>query len=248
MPKSKRDRKVTLSKTQKKVGLETKQSIVDKIRQCVDEYPRLFVFSIDNMRNIHFKHVRESWKSDSTFVMGKNRVMSLALGRDEAEEYATKLHQVSRLLRNQRGLLFTSKPEDEVLDFFGDHSEADFLRTGGIAEETVTLPPGPLEQFSHAIEPQLRQLGMPTELKKGVVTLMREYNICNAGDRLSSEQARILKLFGFQQAKFKLNMIASWSKDDETFKMLREDIANEENSNAENNDVMEDDDEEIDIE
>ena len=117
-----------------------------------------------------------------------------------------------------------------------------------ILEETVTLPPGPLEQFSHAIEPQLRQLGMPTELKKGVVTLMREYNICNAGDRLSSEQARILKLFGFQQAKFKLNMIASWSKDDETFKMLREDIANEENSNAENNDVMEDDDEEINIE
>ena len=40
---------------------------------------------------------------------------------------------MSRLLRNQRGLLFTSKPEDEVLDFFGDHSEADFLRTGGIA-------------------------------------------------------------------------------------------------------------------
>ena len=75
---------------------------------------------------------------------------------------------------------------------------------------------------------------------------MREYTICNAGDRLSSEQARILKLFGFQQAKFKLNMIAAWSKDDETFKMLREDIANEENSNAEN--VMEDDDEEIDIE
>ena len=77
---------------------------------------------------------------------------------------------------------------------------------------------------------------------------MREYTICNAGDRLSSEQARILKLFGFQQAKFKLNMIAAWSKDDENFKMLREDIANEENSNAENNDVMEDDDEEVEIE
>ena len=27
-------------------------------------------------------------------------------------------------------------------------------------EETITLEAGPLEQFSHAIEPQLRQLGM----------------------------------------------------------------------------------------
>ena len=78
---------------------------------------------------------------------------------------------------------------------------------------------------------------------------MREYTVCNAGDRLSSEQARILKLFGLQQAKFKLNMIAAWSKDDESFKMLREDIANEENnSNAENNDDMDDDAEEIEVE
>merc|ERR1712141_734024 len=84
MPKSKRDRKIALSKTTKKVGLETKQAIVDN-------YPRLFVFSIDNMRNLHFKHVRETWKAHSTFVMGKNRIMSLALGRDEAEEYAEKV-------------------------------------------------------------------------------------------------------------------------------------------------------------
>ena len=43
------------------------------------------------MRNLHFKHVRETWKAHSTFVMGKNRIMSLALGRDEAEEYAEKV-------------------------------------------------------------------------------------------------------------------------------------------------------------
>ena len=59
------------------------------------------------------------------------------------------------------------------MKYFGDHSESDYLRTGGIAEETVELDAGPLEQFSHAIEPQLRQLGMPTELKKGVINLMQ---------------------------------------------------------------------------
>ena len=60
----------------------------------MDNYPRLFVFSIDNMRNLHFKHVREMWKEHSTFVMGKNRIMSLALGRDEAEEYAEKVVRI----------------------------------------------------------------------------------------------------------------------------------------------------------
>ena len=77
------------------------------------------------------------------------------------------------MLRNQRGLLFTSQTLEEVTKYFEDHSESDYLRTGGIAEETVELDAGPLEQFSHAIEPQLRQLGMPTELKKGVINLMQ---------------------------------------------------------------------------
>merc|ERR1712038_1884353 len=132
---------------------------------------------------------------------------ALALGRNESEEYSDKLHRVSQLLRNQRGLLFTSQTTEEVMKYFGDHSESDYLRTGGIAEETVELDAGPLEQFSHAIEPQLRQLGMPTELKKGVVNLMQDYTVCKAGDKLTSEQARILKLFDHKQAQFKLEHI-----------------------------------------
>ena len=55
MPKSRRDRTVTLSKTRKKVGLEFKQSLVDKIRKAVDDYARCFVFTVDNMRNSHLK-------------------------------------------------------------------------------------------------------------------------------------------------------------------------------------------------
>jgi len=235
MPKSKRDKKIALTKTQKKFGLEGKQAFVDKIRKSVDEYPRLFVFAVDNMRNTHFQQVRDSWKTHSTFFLGKNRVMALALGRNESEEYSDKLHRVSKLLRNQRGLLFTSQTLEEVTKYFEDHSESDYLRTGGIAEETVELDAGPLEQFSHAIEPQLRQLGMPTELKKGVINLMQNYTICKAGDKLTSEQARILKLFDHKQAKFKLNIISVWSREDGSFKMLREDFDEENGGEDEEN-------------
>ena len=67
------------------------QAFVDKIRKSVDEYPRLFVFAVDNMRNTHFQQVRDSWKTHSTFFLGKNRVMALALGRNESEEYSDKV-------------------------------------------------------------------------------------------------------------------------------------------------------------
>lgn len=44
----------------------------------------------------------------------------------------------------------------------------DYARAGNKATFTVSLEPGPLEQFPHSMEPQLRQLGLPTALQRGM--------------------------------------------------------------------------------
>lgn len=48
------------------------------------------------------------------------------------------------------------------------------------------------EKFPHNMEPQLRQLGMPTTLVNGIVTLTKEFTICTQGQALSPEQAHLL--------------------------------------------------------
>ena len=70
-------------------------------------------------------------------------------------------------LRGSVGLLFTNKSKEEVEEWFKSFAESDFARSGFTAEEAVSLDAGPLEQFPHNMEPQLRQLGLPTALKKG---------------------------------------------------------------------------------
>lgn len=52
--------------------------------------------------------------------------------------------------------------------WFSQFTESDFARAGNKATLTVGLDAGPLEQFPHSMEPQLRQLGLPTALKKGL--------------------------------------------------------------------------------
>ena len=76
--------------------------------------------------------------------------------------------------------------------FFDSYSESDYARSGNVATETVDLPEGLLEQFPHSIEPQLRKLGLPTELRKGVPALVKPYRVCKEGDILSPETARLL--------------------------------------------------------
>jgi mRNA turnover protein 4 len=218
MPKSRRDKKISLTKVDKKVGLESKQKLVDNIRSAVDNYARIFVFKPENMRNKTLKDVREKWKH-SKFFIGKNRVIAKALGNTEEEEYNENLHKISAIMRGEVGLLFTNEKTEDVLEEFQNLSSPDYARTGGICAEDLVLPEGPLPDFSHAIEPQLRALGLPTTLKKGIVTLLKEHVVCKEGDILTSEQARILKLFGNQQAEFRLLMLAVWSNDGE-FKIL----------------------------
>lgn len=51
--------------------------------------------------------------------------------------------------------------------YFNHFKEMDYARAGNRALMDTTLDEGPLDQFPHSMEPQLRQLGLPTALKKG---------------------------------------------------------------------------------
>ncbi|KAM4652332.1 mRNA turnover protein 4 homolog [Discoglossus pictus] len=208
MPKSKRDKKVSLTKTAKK-GLQVKQNLIEELRKCVDTYKYLFVLSVENMRNNKLKDVRSAWKHSRLFF-GKNKVMMVALGKGPCDEYKDNLHKLSKSLVGEVGLLFTNRTQEEVKEWFDQFKETDFARAGNKATYAVVLDAGPLEQFPHSMEPQLRQLGLPTALKKGVITLLSDYEVCKEGSVLTPEQARILKLFGFEMVEFKVAIKSIW--------------------------------------
>lgn len=209
MPRSKRDKKVSLTKTDRK-GLEHKQKVIEEIQESVDKYPNIYIFSIDNNRNSTLKFIRNEWK-DSKFFFGKIAVMKLGLRQGDVDE------KFIDRLEGQRGLLFTTHDKDIVCDWFKDYSCEEFARGGFKATETVKLSEGPLPDFSHAIEPHLRKLGMPTKLQKGIVTLISDFTVCEKGKTLTPEQAKILKLIGRPLAKFKVNVECSYMKDDGGF-------------------------------
>ncbi|XP_067928702.1 mRNA turnover protein 4 homolog [Watersipora subatra] len=221
MPKSKRDKKISLTRTQKK-GIQLKQTLVEEIRDCLDKYARLFTFSTHNMRNVRLKDVRQEW-SQSRFFFGKNKVMAVALGRTADEEFKDNLHLVSAELKGQTGLLFTNKTRKEVVKWFNNYRELDYARSGTDVLQTVVLEPGPLKEFSHAMEPQLRKLGLPTTLQRGVVTLSQEYIVCKKGSILTPEQAQILKLFCHPMAEFHFTLGVMWSNDGKLKRIDQED-------------------------
>ncbi|XVF45729.1 hypothetical protein PTKIN_Ptkin02bG0229800 [Pterospermum kingtungense] len=219
MPKSKRNKIVSLSKTKKK-GKEHKEQIVKSIKEAAENYSSVYVFSFENMRNLKFKEFREQLKPTSRFFLGSNKVMQVALGRSASDEIRPGLHKVSKLLRGDTGLFLTNMAREEVESLFNKFEETDFARTGSIATEKVELLEGPLDQFTHEMEPFLRKQGMPVRLNKGVVELVSDFVVCEEGKPLSPESARILRLLGVKMATFRLHLICRWSPED--FELYKE--------------------------
>ncbi|KAL5056005.1 hypothetical protein RYX36_036687 [Vicia faba] len=121
----------------------------------------------ENMRNKKLKEFRDELKATSRFFLGSNKVMQVALGRSASDEIKPNLHKVSKLLRGDAGMVFTNMSKEEFQRLFNEFEEFDFARTGGIATKKVELKEGPLDIFTHEMEPFLRKQGMPVRLNTG---------------------------------------------------------------------------------
>ncbi|KAK9840031.1 hypothetical protein WJX74_002338 [Apatococcus lobatus] len=225
MPKSKRNREVTLSKVKKKPRT-WKEGLITQVRELVDRYPSAYVFQHSNMRNDKFKELREKHLDTSRFCMGSTKLLQVGLGRSQVDEYQDNLSQLSATLTGAVGLFFTSLPHAEVSSIFESFQEEDFARAGMKATEDVDLQEGPLEGPSgplpHTLEPSLRKHGLPTKLDRSVVTLLQNHRVCSTGERLSPDQAHLLRVFGIKMAVFRMRLLSHWLKDGGVFEELAE--------------------------
>ncbi|PCH39977.1 mRNA turnover protein 4-like protein [Wolfiporia cocos MD-104 SS10] len=217
MPKSKRNKVVSLTKVDKKTR-EHKNLLMKEVQENADKWQYCWLFEVASMRNAHLKTVRKLWKDSARMFFGRGAVMAKALGTTPEEEHRLGLHKLATQIKGQVGLFFTDTPPGEVLDWFADFQQPDFARAGNVAAQPVTLPAGPVmqqhsdppEPFPHNEEPQLRRLGLHTRMERGVPTLDAPHTVCEEGKPLTPEQAQLLKLVGVRTVKFKVALRARW--------------------------------------
>lgn len=86
---------VNLTKTSSK-GKSLKSKLIETLRDAIDEYERIYLFDIGNIRSSKMREIRFQWKESKIF-MGKNTVAQVAFGRSPEEEYKDNLRNVSNV-------------------------------------------------------------------------------------------------------------------------------------------------------
>jgi mRNA turnover protein 4 len=224
MPKSKRDRQVSLTKTPKK-GRAWKEGVLAATRAAVDGATgdgrgSVYVFRHANLRTGPLQKLRDELRGSGTrFCLGSTALLRVAVGGggdgEGGDEYRPGLGRLAPALRGGAGLLATPLPPAEIEPTIAAFRHADYARAGARASATFALPAGPLHgpagaPLPHTLEPALRSHGLPVKLDRGVVTLLADTTICTAGRRLTPGAAALLRVFGQKQALFRLKLVRRW--------------------------------------
>ncbi len=211
MPRSKRSKVVTLTKTTSK-GKDAKTQLIESIRESVDQFKSIYVFTYENMRANLFKDVRIHFR-ESRLYMGKNSIIKLALGKDATDEYKDNLHMVSNKMEGDVGIFFTNRDKEEVVSYFESFHCPEFAKAGHLPTEDFILQPGELP-FDVSMLNHLRLQGMIVEVEVGKIMLREPYKVCVTGVPLTPEQCRVLKFYDRKLVDFTIKLLCHWEDDD----------------------------------
>ena len=215
---------VSLTQVKKK-DREWKEGLVSQIQRQLDTYPTVYLLRYENFRNEAFKSLREKVRDSSTFCLGSNKVLKVALGKSEAEEDRSNLHLLANDMSGNSALLFTKLPRPDVERMVASFEVMDYARAGARATEEFAVPAGQVLQYgepiAHTMEPTLRKHGMPTKLNKGVVELLSDFVVCREGETLTPDKAALLKIFGVQMAAFTMRLCGVWEEATGYERMMR---------------------------
>lgn len=116
MAKSKRNRVVPLTKVNKKDNVSMKKTqLVKSIEKYLEEFEYCYVFRYKNMTTVPMQELRNYWDT-SKFIIGKNKVLQVALGKSEDEEPKLNSHKLAGYLKGNCGLFFSDKDSELVLE------------------------------------------------------------------------------------------------------------------------------------
>lgn len=239
MPKSKRNRVIPTSQVRKN-RKELVRRLASNVQEAAEQYSNIWVFDVQNTRNNFLKQVRTDF-DDSRIMMGKTKVMTVALGHNNETECVPGVSALGPYLKGEVGLLFTDREPSEVEEYFEDFLNLDFARSGSVATREIRIPPGEIhtmygveggeeDPLPVQIEPTLRKLGIPTRLVKGKVVLEEQpdgsmeeeegYLVCKEGATLDSRQTSILKILGVRMSEFKIGLRAVYDKQTATVREI----------------------------
>jgi len=163
-----------------------------KLIRFLDEYPKCFLVSADNVGSRQMQTIRAALRGEDTIILfGKNTMMRKAI-RGHLDNNPL-LEKLLPHLRGNVGFVFTQGDLSEVRDKVLSHRVAAPAKAGALAPCDVTVP-----KQNTGLGPEktsfFQALNIQTKITKGTVEIMNDVKLVNAGEKVGASEAMLLNM------------------------------------------------------
>jgi len=170
---------------------DDKQAYFEKLLALMQEYPSIFIVTVDNVGSNQMHQIRQSLRGKGVVLMGKNTMVRRALRGAIADN--PEYERLLQIVKGNVGFVFTNGDLKEVRDLILANKVAAPARAGAFSPNDVFIPAG-----NTGMEPGktsfFQALGIPTKIARGTIEIVADHKVLQAGGRVGSSEATLLNM------------------------------------------------------
>lgn len=187
-----------------RVYADRKINYFETLKENLDTYTKCFLVHADNVGSLQMQQIRASLRGRAEIMMGKNTMIRRAM-REHVEKNPS-IEPLIELMRGNVGFVFTNDDLVEVRDLLVSNKKPAPARVGAIAPCDVFVPPGPTGQGPEKTS-FFQALSIATKINRGMIEILKEVHLINAGDKVGGSEAALLNMLGISPFAYALKVL-----------------------------------------
>jgi len=167
-----------------------KYELAEQLESLFDEYKSILVVGADNVGSNQMHEIRKSCRGKCVISCGKNTQMRRVSRK--LEETRPELDKLRASLKLNVALVFTNESLASMADLLEDNKMPAPAKAGQTAQCGVKLDKG-----MTSLEPTqtnfLQALNIGSKITKGMIEIINDVQLFNAGDKVDASQAALLQ-------------------------------------------------------
>jgi large subunit ribosomal protein LP0 len=180
-----------------------KAGYFDKLKGLLEEYPSIFIVSVDNVSSQQMHEIRQALRGNGVVLMGKNTMVRRALKTFIAD--SPEYERLLPFVKGNVGFVFTNGDLKEIRDKILANKVAAPARAGAVAPSDVWVPAG-----NTGMEPGktsfFQALGVPTKIARGTIEITTDLKLVEAGAKVGPSEATLLNMLNISPFTYGLGI------------------------------------------
>lgn len=172
-----------------------KQNYFAKLEQLLEEYPKCFLVSADNVGSKQMQQIRIAIRGKGDVLMGKNTMMRKAM-RGQLSKYP-QLEKLLPYVVGNVGFVFTNEDLTEVRDILLSNKKEAPAKAGAIAPLDVYVPAGNTGQGPEKTS-FFQALAIPTKITKGTIDILSDVHLIKKDEKVGASEAALLGMLNIR--------------------------------------------------